>query len=483
MADIGKKYYLAVDFGASGGRHILAWKDGANVRMEEIYRFSNSPVRRDGMLCWDLEYLTQQLLNGMVKCREAGKVPVSMGIDTWGLDFVLLDREQNVLGNAVNHRDPFTKGIYEEIFPLISEKELYNITGIQMAEFNTVCQLAAIMKNKPQLLEWTDTMLMMPDYFGFLLTGNKAQEYTNASVTQLLDPVHKNWDLELIDRLGFPRRIFLPVKMPGQRLGPLNCSIAEKVGFNCDVILPATHDTASAFMVVPDGEAVISSGTWSLMGTVANHPILSEKARMKRFTNEGGYEGKNLLLKNSMGLWMIQNIKKEMAAELSYEELCSMAEKAEIDSIVDCSSGEFLAPESMAEAVKTYCGRTGQQIPETAGELAAIIYRSLACSYARILLELEDVTGKKYQSIRMLGGGSNAAYLNQLTADEAGVPVLAGPSEATATGNVMVQMIADGIFYSLEEAQKCFAESFPARKYLPREEKRKWRGIGNESIG
>lgn len=474
MKESEKQYYLAVDFGASGGRHILAVRDGNRIRMQEVYRFSNSPVMRDHMMCWDLEYLTEQLTEGMKRCRDAGIIPAGMGIDTWGLDYVLLDRGGRVLGNAANHRDMRTRGIYGGIWETVSEQELYKRTGIQMAEFNTLCQLEADKRDRPEILRQAECLLMIPDYFGFYLTGKKVQEYTNASTSQLLDPKKRDWDRELVGTLGIPERLLLPVRMPGERLGRLREEVKAKVGFDCDVFLPATHDTASALMVLPEcgqGEtrAVISSGTWSLMGMITGMPVISEAARNLKFTNEGGFGGKNLLLKNSMGLWMIQNIRKEAAFGMSFEELCEEAERAKIASILDCNSNEFMAPESMVQAVRDYCRRTGQQIPETPGELAAVVYRSLAKSYAGIREELETVTGETCTALHIVGGGSNAGYLNQLAADYAGLPVLAGPAEATAAGNIMAQMIAAGVFKDLKEAQECAASSFEIKRYLPRE--------------
>lgn len=473
MKEIEKKYYLAVDFGASGGRHILADRDGDKIRMQEVYRFSNSPVKREHMMCWDIEYLTEQLMEGMKRCRDAGKIPAGMGIDTWGLDYVFLDREGRIMGNAANHRDMRTRGIYGSIWEKMPEQELYKRTGIQTAEFNTLCQLAADRRDRPEILRKAWCMLMIPDYFGFYLTGRRVQEYTNASTSQLLDPEKKDWDRELAGKMEIPDRLLLPVSMPGERLGRLKDEVREKVGFDCNVILPATHDTACALMVLPEcgeGEtrAVISSGTWSLMGMITEKPVICEAGRRLKFTNEGGFGGKNLLLKNSMGLWMIQNIRKETAPGMAFETLCAEAKRADIASFVDCNSDEFLAPESMAEAVGGFCKRTGQQVPETPGELAAVVYRSLAKSYAGIRKELETVTGKCCTSIHIVGGGSNAGYLNQLTADYAGVPVLAGPPEATAAGNIMAQMIADGVFKDLKEAQECAVSSFEIKRYLPR---------------
>lgn len=468
-----RQYYLAVDFGASGGRHILFWLEDGRICLDEIYRFENQPVFQNGLMCWDLERLEEQLLTGMKRCREAGRIPAAMGIDTWGLDYVLLDGEGKCLGSAVNHRDPRTKGIYEAIFSRIPEEELYGRTGIQTAEFNTLCQLMAVRREQPELLERARTFLMIPDYLNAFLTGEMAQEYTNATTTQLLRAGEARWDTELMELLGLPPGMFLPPRLPGQRLGSLKQEMAALVGFSCDIFLTPSHDTASAFLALPPGAEkegpAISSGTWSLMGMEREAPLLTEYGRKRKFTNEGGYGGKNLLLKNSMGLWMIQNIRREAAPRASFAELCQSAEQARISSVVDCQAEEFLAPASMAEAVRQYCKKTGQPVPESPGELACVVYHSLAASYGKILREMETAAGTSFQALYIIGGGSNAEYLNRLTASCTGLPVYAGPAEATAIGNALSQMTADGVFPTMESARECAARSFERKRIVWRE--------------
>ncbi len=468
-----EQYYLAVDFGASGGRHIAAKREGDRLVFQEVYRFPNGPVQKGGRLCWDLEYLEEQLIEGMRRCGERGIVPAAMGIDTWGLDYVLLDREGRRLGPAVSHRDPRTKGIYEEIFADCPREELYQRTGIQMAEFNTLCQLAAQKRDQPELLERAALFLMIPDYLNYRLTGVAAQEYTNAATTQLLRAGGRQWDEELLDRLGIPRGMFLLPSLPGRVLGTLRPEVAKRAGFCCRVILPPTHDTAAAFLALPPegaGEPAISSGTWSLMGMETEFLYRSREALDGNFTNEGGYGGVNLLLKNSMGLWMIQQIRAELGGKRSYGELCAMAERERIASLADCQSAEFMAPESMSRAVQDFCRRTGQEVPQTAGELLRVVYRSLAASYAATLSGLEALCGRSFKRLTIIGGGSRAEYLNRLTAQAAGIPVVTGPDEATAAGNLAAQMLADGVFTDVREARQCVAASFTARRFEPDKE-------------
>lgn len=462
------EYYLAVDIGASSGRHILAHMDEGRMKLEEIHRFPNGLNRKGGEMCWDLEELFREIITGLVKCREAGKIPVSMGIDTWAVDFVLLDKENRILGNTVGYRDKRTEGMDTEVYKRISESELYGRTGIQKQIFNTVYQLMAVKKKHPEYLEQAESMVMVPDYFHWLLTGKKAAEYTNATTTQLVCPVTKDWDWELIGKLGYPRGIFQKITEPGCVLGNFAEEIQREVGFDCQVVLPATHDTGSAVLAVPSNEdktLYISSGTWSLMGVERMEADCSAKSRELNFTNEGGYDYRFRYLKNIMGLWMIQSLKKELKDSYSFAQLCEMAEKEEIASLVDCNDSRFLAPVSMIQAVREFCQETGQQIPETPAELASVIYRSLADCYGKTVKEIEDMTGESYTCLHVVGGGANAGYLNRLTAEATGKKVLAGPTEATAVGNLMVQMIAKGVFADLWEARQCVYDSFDINRY------------------
>ncbi|HJC33089.1 MAG TPA: rhamnulokinase [Candidatus Mediterraneibacter faecipullorum] len=463
-----EKYYLAVDIGASSGRHMLASMKDGKMQLEEVYRFPNGMDNKNGTLCWDVERLITEIKNGLKKCKEIGKIPVSMGIDTWGVDYVLLDKDDNILGDTAGYRDSRTEGMDEKVYEVIPQDDLYARTGIQKQIFNTIYQLMAVKQSHPEYLEQAETILMIPDYFNFLLTGVKKNEYTEATTGQLISPKTNDWDYELIDMLGYNSRMFLPVSMPGTVVGDFTEEVQKEVGFNCTVVLPATHDTGSAVLAVPtnDDDAVyISSGTWSLMGIERKEAHCSMESMKANFTNEGGYDHRFRYLKNIMGLWMIQSVKKEFTEDLSFAEICEMASKETISSIVDCNDDCFLAPKSMIEAVQKFCRDTDQQVPETVGEISSVIYNSLAKCYGDTVEEIEAITGKKYSTIYVVGGGSNAGYLNELTAKYTGRKVSAGPSEATAIGNIIVQMLHDGVFASLPEARTCVKESFDVKMY------------------
>lgn len=462
------KYFLAIDIGASSGRHILGTIDNHKIILEEVYRFANGMDSVEGSLCWDVERLFKEILAGMKRCKEIGKIPVSVGIDTWGVDFVLLDKEDKIIGKAVGYRDHRTEGMDEEVYQLISENDLYARTGIQKAIYNTIYQLMALKKQNPKQLEQAESLLMIPDYFHYKLCGKKVQEYTEATTSQLLNPHTKDWDYELIELLGFPKKIFQKIHMPGSAIGNLTDEVKAEVGYDCQVVLPPTHDTASAVMAVPSNEentCYISSGTWSLMGVERNEPDCSMKSKEANFTNEGGYDGKITYLANIMGLWMIQSVRNQLAPNLSYGELCEQASREKIPTIVDCQDDSFLSPKDMVEAVKEYCRKTNQQVPETLPELASVIYNSLAKCYGEKLEEIQKLTGVKYDRINIIGGGSNAVYLNRLTAKYTGVAVHAGPGEATAIGNILAQMLQAGIFKSLQEARCLVADSFAVEIY------------------
>lgn len=464
------KYYLAVDIGASGGRHILGWQDQGKIRLEEVYRFSNGMERKDGHLCWNVSRLFEEIKTGMKKCREIGKVPACMGIDTWAVDYVLLDGQDCIVGKTYGYRDSRTEGADQSVYEKISEAGLYGRTGIQKQLFNTIYQLAAASVQEPEVMERAACMLMIPDYFNFLLTGARETEYTNATTTQLVSPITRDWDRELIGLLGLKKELFTAIVKPGTAAGTLTEAIREEVGFDTLVYHVGSHDTASAVAAVPafnDDFLYISSGTWSLMGTELPEADCSEAGRAANLTNEGGYEYRFRYLKNIMGLWMIQNVKKELDDIYDYSELCRLAEAADIDSLVDCDDPCFMAPESMIAAVRDYCRNTGQPVPQQPGDLARVIYRSLARCYRQTAEELERITGRTFAAIHVVGGGSNASYLNRLTAEATGKPVLAGPGEATAAGNLAVQMIAGGELASLAEARACIRRSFPIAVYRP----------------
>lgn len=463
-------HYLAVDIGASSGRHILGYIQNGKIITEEIHRFENGLREKNGHLCWDTDMLFREILNGMKKAGNMGKAPYSMGIDTWGVDFVLLDGNGSILGDTVGYRDKRTENAEALVHKYFTPGALYRKTGINRQSFNTIFQLAAIKKENPNLLDLAEKMLMYPDYFNYLLTGNTVQEYTNATTTGLVNAESGEWDYEIIEGLGFPRKIFQNIKAAGTKIGGLMPDIVKKVGYNTRVILPASHDTGSAVAAVPNiknKSLFISSGTWSLMGIEREKANLATEGMKRGFSNEGGYGKRFRYLKNIMGLWMIQNIRRENGNRYSFAQLCEMAEQSDIMSTVDCTDSGFLAPKSMTEAVKEFCAKSGQAVPKSVGDTARIIYRSLAKCCGETAGEIETLTGKSFDTINIIGGGSKADYLNRLISKETGKRVLAGPAEATAVGNLIVQMISDKVFSSLEEARECVNDSFEIKEYLP----------------
>ncbi|WP_345941954.1 rhamnulokinase [Gemmiger formicilis] len=486
------QYYLAIDIGASSGRHILGHVENGRMVLEEMYRFDNRQQRRDGHDCWDVENLWQGILGGLKACKAQGKIPATVGIDTWAVDFVLLDKDGKRLGDAVAYRDGRTEGMDKAVDALIPPAELYARTGIQKQLFNTIYQLMALKQEHPEQLEAAHSLLMIPDYFNYLLTGVQKQEYTNASSTNLVNAAKKTWDRELLDTLGLPRRLFGPLSMPGTVVGPLKEEIAAEVGFQTTVILPATHDTGSAFLAVParDDRAVyLSSGTWSLLGVENEAPITTEESRAQNFTNEGGAWYRFRYLKNIMGLWMIQSIRRELNGvdyvagktraawtldvkagekQWSFPDLIAAAESAaDFTAVVDANDDAFLAPDSMILAVQKACAAAGQPVPQTVGQLMQCVYRSLTLCYKNAIAGLSELTGKTYTSINIVGGGCQDNYLNRMTAAVTGLPVYAGPVEGTAIGNLAVQMIHGGEFAGLVTARQSIRESFDIKEVLP----------------
>lgn len=464
----GITYYLAVDIGASSGRHILGWMDKGKIRMEEIYRFENKLEKRNGHLCWDLDHLFHEVVEGLHKCKELDRIPASVGIDTWGVDFVLLDAHGNVLGNTVAYRDGRTKGMDEEVYKVISESELYGRNGIQKQLFNSIYQLMAIKKETPQLLERAERFLMIPEYLNYRLTGVAMNEYTNATTTQLVNAKTQDWDFELMEMLGLPTKIFGELNMPKTLVGPLSSNMAKRVGFQTNVVLPATHDTGSAVMAVPtnsDDSIYLSSGTWSLMGIERLIPDCTEMSRKHNFTNEGGYHHRYRYLKNIMGMWIMQNLRREFKHKYTFEELYELAHIGRyFTSTVDVNDDMFLAPDSMIKALQDYCEQTGQEKPETECELLYCVYRSLAKCYAKTVAEIETVTGRTYDTIHVVGGGCQDKFLDRLLVEVTGKEVYAGPVEATAIGNIMAQMLRDDIFEDLKEARRVVAKSFDVKR-------------------
>lgn len=467
-----KQYYLAIDIGASGGRHILASLNAGKIELEEMYRFENGMDSDGNRLYWDVDRLLREVIAGMKACSAAGKIPSTVGIDTWGVDFVLLGKDGQKLTNPTAYRDGRTEGMDEAVYRLISEADLYSRTGIQKQLFNSIYQLMAMKEKEADLLNQAETLLLIPDYLNYMLTGIRATEYTNATTMQLVSPVTKDWDVKLLRTLGYPEKIFTKIHKPGTLLGGFTPEIAKEVGFDAQVILPGTHDTASAVLAVPttqENAIYISSGTWSLMGTELLDANCSDMSRHHNFTNEGGYDYRFRYLKNIMGLWMIQSVKKEIGGELSYGEICEMASKSQVKSIVDCNDARFLAPVSMTAEVQQACLESKQQIPHGIADVAAVIYNSLAVCYGEAIKEIEAATGHHYDHIHIVGGGSNADYLNRLTAAATERTVYAGPTEATAIGNICCQMITTGVLKDLTEARNCIFQSFNIRTYRKEE--------------
>ncbi len=440
-------YYLAVDLGASGGRLIGGCMKDGHLALDEIHRFENGMIRVDGSLCWDYQHIFSEILTGLKKCSEMGLKPFSIGIDTWGVDYVLTDGDGKVLGKTYGYRDSRTEGMDRKLEEFLSPEELYERTGIMKAPFNTIYQLMADKTFQPDILSRAQNMLMVPDYLNYLLTGVMKCEYSEASTTQLLMKGKKEWDTELIRLLGFPERIFLPIVSPGTYVGELKDEIVRETGCSPKVIAAASHDTASAIAAIPQQENSIylSSGTWSLMGTLLDEPICTEESRLANFTNEAGYMDKICFHKNLAGMYMIQCIRKEDGNKPNYGKICRLAEECgDFPSRVDVNHPRFLAPENMTEEIRSCCRESGQQVPESLGELASVVYHSLAGSYAQTVQELEKLTGKNYDRIMIVGGGSSAEYLNRLTQETTNKKVVSGLKEATAIGNLMVQMAAAG---------------------------------------
>ena len=461
---------LAIDIGASGGRHILGWLGNGIIELVEVYRFPNGMVKKDGSLCWDVDALFGEVITGLRKCAELKKIPASVGIDAWGVDFVLLDKNGYRMEPAVAYRDDRTIGVDGDVFRHVPEDELYARTGIQKQLFNTIFQLMALKMKTPDALNKAGCLLMMPDYFHYRLCGATKTEYTNATTTGLINAKSKQWDREVIERCGFPQSLFGNIAPAGTVLGSLSNEVIADVGFNCEVILPPTHDTASAFLSVPsetDDSVYISSGTWSLMGVELTAPVTTEASRAANFTNEGGYDYRFRFLKNIMGLWVLQSVLRESGEGVSFSESEKISRESDYNGIIDVNESRFFAPESMTETIRQACMEQGLAAPQSLGDLARCIYRSIASSYARTIKELRMLTGKDFSGVNIIGGGSKNLFLNELTADACGLPVYAGPAEGTALGNILSQMIAYGEIPCRAAARETVRRSFDVLEVRP----------------
>lgn len=464
-------YHLAIDIGASSGRHILGSLKDGKLQLEEIYRFNNGIHKVDGEYCWDLKELFKEIKNGIKKCKEVGKIPKTIGIDTWAVDFVLLDENDEILGNTVSYRDDRTEGYMDKAFKVIPKDMLYLYTGIQFQRFNTLYQLLAIKDKKPEILDKAKVFLMIPDYLNFLLTGKKVNEYTNATSTQLVNSFDRAWDENILKEYGINKEIFCDIKMPKTSLGNLREELSDEFGFDMEVILPATHDTGSAFIssVCNDADSIyLSSGTWSLIGVENKFPICVPQAMNYNFTNEGGIDYRFRFLKNIMGLWVIQEVRRNLYHSYSFSELVDQAkEHKDFPSIIDVDQDRFLNPNNMIDEIKLYCMETGQRVPELVGEIAYCVFNSLAHCYKKAVGNLEEIFEKNFERINIFGGGCQNNLLNQLVADVTGKEVLAGPIEATAIGNIAAQLISCGEVEDLGQARSIIKESFEISIFKP----------------
>ena len=467
--------FVALDLGAESGRAMLAAFDGRTLRLEEVHRFPNGGVRVLDSLHWNPLRLFADIKHGLEACaQKAGRAVSGLGLDTWGVDFALLGRDDELLGNPFHYRDRRTLGMMEKAFERVPPEEIFERTGIQFMPINSLYMLLS-MAGTPAL-EAASTFLMIPDLFNFWLSGRKACEFTDATTTQLYDQRAGDWARSVIEKLGLPRHIFLPVTQPGTVLGPLLPTVAEEVGLDSvPVIAPACHDSGSAVAAVParnKNAAYISSGTWSIVGVEVNAPIITPQSLQFNFTNEGGVSGTVRFLKNVMGLWIVQECRRVWAQageELTYAELAAMAERAvPFVSLVDPDDEAFLRPGDMPARLREFCARTGQPVPEEKGALLRCIFDSLALKYRVAIERIEAMLGRRLEVIHVVGGGSQNRLLCQLTADAAGRPVIAGPVEATAIGNAVVQAMALGHLGSLADAREVIQYSFELITYEPR---------------
>jgi rhamnulokinase len=470
------KKLLAFDLGAESGRGVLGLFDGNQLRLEVVHRFPNGPVRTLDTLHWDVLRLHGEMVHTLRLCAAQHGNIDSLGVDTWGVDFALLGRDGTLLGNPRHYRDPHTEGVMEKAFAHVPRADIFRQTGLQFMRFNTLYQLLAMQEARSPLLDVAQTLLFMPDLFHYFFTGLKVNEYTDASTSQMLDPTTRSWAHGLVKAFCLPSNILGTLVQPGTVLGPLRAAVVSETGLNAaPVIAPASHDTGSAIAAVPASSsswAYISSGTWSLMGVELPAPLLTDAALAANFTNEGGVGGTTRFLKNIMGLWLVQECRRvweRTGTTYSYDELSRLAEAAPpFVSVIDPDDASFWLPASMSQALADYCRRTGQPAPADAGATVRCALEGLALRYRWVLEKLEQLTGKRLETIHIVGGGSQNALLNQLAADACNRPVLAGPVEATAIGNVLVQAIGFGVLGSLAEAREVVRRSFEVKTFTPR---------------
>jgi rhamnulokinase len=469
-----KLTFLAIDLGAESGRALAGHFDGRRLQILEVHRFPNGPVSLPDGLHWDVLRLWSEIKCGIaLAAQECGDL-ASVGLDTWGVDFGLLDRSGALLGNPYHYRDSRTDGIMDEAFRCVGREEIFERTGIQFMQFNSLYQLLSMVVSGSPRLEVAEKFLTMPDLFNYWLTGRKVCEFSNATTSQCYDPRARDWARSMLEQLGIPTRIFPEIVPPGTVLDDLLPQVAEEVGVRVPIIAPACHDTGSAVAAVPATGvdfAYISSGTWSLMGAELAEPVINADSLTYNFTNEGGVGGTFRFLKNVSGLWLVQESRRTWASRgesLSYDDLTQMAAEAEpLRAVVDPDDGDFLKPGDIPARICAFCERTGQPVPESKGAIVRCALESLALKYRWTLERLEEMLVRRLEPIHIFGGGAQNRLLNQFTADATGRRVVAGPIEATAIGNVLVQMMAMGHVASLAEGRQIVCTSFDVETYDP----------------
>lgn len=452
-------YYLAIDIGASSGRHILGYIDNGRLKLEEIHRFENYITNQNGTLVWDIEHLVSEVKKGIAKCKEIGKIPCTVAIDTWGVDYVLLDESKQEILPAVSYRDSRTNRVINKVESIISAEELYLKTGIQKQNFNTIYQLYA--DKLSGRLEDAKHFLMIPAYLSYKLTGIIKNEYTNATTTGMVNADTKQWDYEIIDKLSLPKHLFGTLDTPCTVIGNFTKEMQEYAGFDSTVIFAPSHDTASAVCACPidDNSVYISSGTWSLIGVESLNPIVNEKSMAANFANEGGIDYRFRFLKNYMGMWLFQNVKKNLNNEFSYDDMMRLAMQSKRFEMIDTNAPDFLAPENMINAIRSYLKNESIPIEVVINS----VYHSLAQSYKNAIDEIEKLAGKTIDNVFIVGGGSKDTYLNKLTAQYTGKKVVTGLSEATATGNLLSQIMYEKKI-SLAQARDIVKNSFDIKE-------------------
>lgn len=453
------KYYLAIDIGASSGRHILGCLENGKLKLEEIHRFENYIINQNSTLSWDIKHLVSEVKKGIAKCRGIGKIPTTVAIDTWGVDYVLLDENEQEILPAVSYRDSRTSAVISEVESIISAEELYLKTGIQKQNFNTIYQLYA--DKLTGKLDKAKHFLMIPAYLSYKLTGVIKNEYTNATTTGLVNAESKTWDNEIIEKLGLPKHLFNDLDTPCTVIGNFTKEMQDYAGFDSTVIFAPSHDTASAVCACPidDNSVYISSGTWSLIGVESLKPIVNTDAQKANFANEGGIDYRFRFLKNYMGMWLFQNIKKNLNNVYSYDDMMRLAMQSSHFELIDTNAPDFLAPDNMINAVRNYLKNSSLSIDVIINS----VYHSLAQSYKNAVEEIEALAGKKIDNIFIVGGGSKDTYLNELTARYTGRKVVTGLTEATAVGNLLSQIMYDKKI-PLADARDIVKQSFEIKE-------------------